>query len=249
MRTINDAGLTLLRTFEGRSLKAYKCPAGVWTIGYGHTGPDVHEGLQIDAVVAAQLLEQDLAVFAGLVRDACRSASTSENQLAAMICLAYNIGPAAFRKSSVLKYHLAGDHAKAAESFLLWNKATAADGEKRELKGLTRRRAAEAALYLTPDEIEVAADPQRTRAADVEPSPAGPDPLPGLQKIATGAGAVSATAMAASQVVAQVEPVWSGLQRVAGPSTPHILLGLIGLVAVLAICATVWAVSSARRAG
>ncbi len=129
--------------FEGVRLKAYLCPAGVWTIGYGDTGPHVKRGLvwtkaQADAAFAARLADE----FEPAVRAAIGSAPTDPAQFGAMVSLAYNIGVDAFRRCSVARLHKAGDHAGAAQAFLLWNKAGG-----RVMPGLTKRRRAEAALY------------------------------------------------------------------------------------------------------
>ena len=142
---VNDKGIAIIKEFEGCKLKAYLCPAGIPTIGYGHTGPDVKIGDIITQPQAEKLLRQDLEKFADGVAKAVGSAAmprTTENQFAAMVSLAYNIGVGAFKTSSVLRAHKEGNIKAAAASFKLWNKA----GGK-VLPGLVRRRAAEAALY------------------------------------------------------------------------------------------------------
>jgi lysozyme len=138
---MNDAGIELIKSFEGLRLKAYRCSAGVLTIGYGHTS-GVTEGQEIDEAEAERLLREDIAEFeAGVLRVAT---DPTPNQFSAMVSLAFNIGLAAFGRSTVLRKHNAGDHADAAEAFMLWNKAGG-----RVLQGLIRRRAAERALYLS----------------------------------------------------------------------------------------------------
>lgn len=251
MRKTNRAGLALIKEYEqgphgGPALEAYLCPAGKWTIGYGITGPQVREGLVITLGEAELMLIDAMQSFeVGVAR--LLKAETTDNQFAAMVCLAFNIGLGNFKSSSVLRLHNAGQVAQAAQAIGLWNKATGADGKKRELRGLTRRRADEARLYLTPEERELREDPPRTRAADTEASEA--PAAQGIGKIVAVGASVSGAATAAGQVVAQAEPVWTGLQRAAGPLTPHIIMGLIGLVAVLAVCGTVYLVARQRRAG
>jgi len=139
----SPAGIALIQEFEGCILKAYRCPAGVLTIGYGHTGPDVKSGMVISHNEADDLLRDDLKIFERNVSSLVGDAPTSQNQFDAMVCLAFNIGVSAFRKSSVLREHCKPDYTRAADSFLLWNKA----GGK-ILQGLVRRRKAERALYL-----------------------------------------------------------------------------------------------------
>lgn len=139
-RQVGDAGLALIQQFEGCKLVAYLCPAHVWTVGYGHTGPDVHPGMAITQAEADSLLRDDLDRFEHAVDLAAPGAPQA--MFDAMVALAFNIGVGAFLKSSVLRLHKAGDHRRAAEAFGLWNK-----GGGRVLAGLVRRRAAEAELY------------------------------------------------------------------------------------------------------
>lgn len=139
-REIGPRGLALIKEFEGLHLKAYLCPAKVWTIGYGSTGPHVKPGMVITEAQADALLLKDLDRFEDTVAQAAPSAN--RNQFDAMVSLAFNIGIGAFLKSSVLRRHLAGDHRGAAEAFGMWNKAGG-----RVLLGLQRRRAREADLY------------------------------------------------------------------------------------------------------
>jgi lysozyme len=128
--------------FEGCRLTAYRCPAGVWTIGYGHTGKGVREGLEITQMEADALLIDDLARHQRAIADLIR-VPVSENQFIAVLSLAFNIGATAFRRSSVLKNLNNGAPLQAAESFLLWNTV----GGKPN-RGLTRRRNAERRLFL-----------------------------------------------------------------------------------------------------
>lgn len=139
---INKAGLDIIKEYEGCILKAYLCPARVWTIGYGHTGDDVHNGLVITKEQAEDLLKKDLAVFEKEVTKAVGNSPTNENQFSAFVSLSYNIGSSAFAKSSALREHKAGNYQLAAAKMLLWNKSGG-----RVLAGLIRRRKAEAALY------------------------------------------------------------------------------------------------------
>lgn len=142
MRT-NAAALELITRNEGLRLDAYLCPAGVWTIGYGDTGPDVCRGLTITKDEAERRfcdrLEREFEP--GVLR-AIGDAPTTDNQFGAMVSLAYNIGVGGFAKSSVARFHKAGNHEAAANAFRLWNKAGG-----RVMGGLTRRRHEEAELY------------------------------------------------------------------------------------------------------
>lgn len=140
---INDAGLALIKQFEGCELTAYRDVAGIWTVGWGHVPG--HEGQTITQAEADALLAQDIAVTATGVSTGLGAHLTTENQFTAMVCLAFNIGVVAFLRSTLLRYHNNGWFPKAADEFLRWDHA----GGK-TLDALERRRYAERALYLTP---------------------------------------------------------------------------------------------------
>jgi lysozyme len=137
------AGLALLREFEGCRLEAYQDQGGIWTIGYGHTGPEVCEGLiwtqdQADAQLAADASLRATAV-------ARMVPLLPDNQFAALVCLAYNIGLAAFGASTACRLVNAGDLAGVPAAIEMWNEV---DGEVSA--GLVRRRAAEVELWNAP---------------------------------------------------------------------------------------------------
>lgn len=144
---INAAGLDLIKRWEGLRLTAYQDSVGIWTIGYGHTAkagpPAPKAGMKITEKEADDILTRDLGQYERAVTKAISVAPTS-NQFAAMVSLCYNIGPANFATSTVVKLVNAGDPRGAAEAFLRWNKA----GGK-VLKGLTARREDEKKLFLT----------------------------------------------------------------------------------------------------
>ena len=147
-RTINPAALAILRGAEHCRLAAYPDPGSgdaPWTIGWGSTGQDIRAGLVWTQAQADARLAQDLRRLATQMIQACGAAPTSDNQFGALCSLAYNIGIGNFLGSSVLRFHHLGEHHEAAAAFGAWNK-----GAGRVLPGLVRRRAAEAALYLTP---------------------------------------------------------------------------------------------------
>jgi lysozyme len=146
-RTINQAGLDLIRSFEGVRLEAYQDVAGIWTIGYGHT-KGVTRGMTWTQAQADQALSADLHIFEGAVDADVAGAATTGDQFAAMVSLCFNIGAGNFATSTVLREHKAGHTEQAAEAFLMWNKSTI-DGVLQVVKGLTRRREAERALYLS----------------------------------------------------------------------------------------------------
>lgn len=134
------AGLSLIKAFEGCKLTAYKCPADVWTIGYGRT-TNVKPGQTITQAQADAWLIEEYDDFESAVKRVVKVKLT-ENQLGALVSLAYNIGVGAFSKSTLLRKVNAGDEAGAAAQFKRWNRAGG-----RVLNGLTRRRVAEAKLF------------------------------------------------------------------------------------------------------
>ena len=149
LRTINDAGLNLIKSFEGCRLAAYQDVAGIWTIGYGHIR-GVREGMTITEQQATLFLQQDLADTETAVDSMTSSAPTTNNQYAAMVSLCFNIGSGNLRTSSVLRFHLARDYTSAADAFLLWDKSHV-NGQLVEVQGLLNRRRAERDLYLAQD--------------------------------------------------------------------------------------------------
>lgn len=138
---VNDAGIELIMRNEGCKLKAYLCPAGIWTIGYGCTGPDIIAGLVITQAQAERMLLDRLAGFCSAVTGMVK-VKLSENQFSALVSLAFNIGSGALSKSTLIRKLNAGDYDGAAAEFDKWNKA----GGK-VLPGLVIRRAAERHLF------------------------------------------------------------------------------------------------------
>lgn len=142
LRTISESGLTLLKKFEGCRLTAYKCPAGIWTVGYGSTGSHVKEGTKISQSEADALLLHDVERFEVAVRKLCPI--TTQGQFDALVSFSFNLGENSLRESTLRRLHNEGKHPQAADQFPRWNKAGG-----RVLAGLTKRRAAERELYLS----------------------------------------------------------------------------------------------------
>ena len=134
----------LIRDFEGCELKAYKCPADVLTIGYGHTGADVTEGMTITKEQAELLLDEDLGKVSKQV-ESVLEVDVNQNQFDAICSFVFNLGIGNFKKSTLLKKLAKSDFDGAAKEFLKWDKA----GGKR-LNGLTLRRQAEQRLFKAP---------------------------------------------------------------------------------------------------
>lgn len=133
---INEAGLSLIKSFEGCRLEAYKCPAGVWTIGYGHTA-GVKQGMKITLEEADKMLREDVEKFEKKVDKYNNTYNFNENQFSALVSFAFNVG-------SIDKLTANGTRSITVirEKMLLYNKANG-----RTLSGLVRRRQAEYKLF------------------------------------------------------------------------------------------------------
>ena len=142
--TPSDECYDLIEHFEGCELKAYPDPAtggDPWTIGYGHTGPEVHPGMVITQAEADALLRQDAEKVAKQVAPMVH-VPLSQQEFDALVCFVFNVGIGNFAKSTLLKKLNAGDYDGAANELPKWNKA-----EGKVMAGLTRRREAERELF------------------------------------------------------------------------------------------------------
>ena len=140
MMQISKAGLDLIKQFEGLYLNAYRCPAGVPTIGYGHAA-GVAMGQTITQQQADDYLRRDVRQFERAVSRLVRVPLT-QGQFDALVSFAFNLGEGALAQSTLLRLLNAGDYAGAAAQFDRWNKAGGC-----VLPGLVRRRAAERAMF------------------------------------------------------------------------------------------------------
>ena len=135
---ISQNSINLVKRFEGCRLKAYKCPAGVWTIGYGHTGADVWQGLTITQAKAEQLLRQDMARFETHVMKFDNRYHWNQNEFDALVSFAFNVG-----SINQLTQNGKRSRAQIAAAMLKYNR-----GGGKILPGLTKRRQAEQELFL-----------------------------------------------------------------------------------------------------
>ena len=145
---ISQKGIDLIKEFEGCKLQAYKCPAGVWTIGIGSTlyanGTKVKQGDNLGNVEQAfELLRNTLNSYEKAVN--AIGAQLTQHEFDALVCLCYNIGAGNFSSSTLVKMLKSKEpKEETAKQFLRWNKAGGV-----EMAGLTRRREAEKKLFLT----------------------------------------------------------------------------------------------------
>jgi lysozyme len=139
--SISSKGLDLIKQFEGCELKAYTCPAGVLTVGYGHTGTDVYAGMEVSQAEADDLLKTDTIRFEKAV-DKHTNVDLKQCMFDALVSFTLNCGEDAFKNSTLLRLLNAGDYEGASGQFSRW-----VNGANGPLPGLVRRREAEEALF------------------------------------------------------------------------------------------------------
>jgi lysozyme len=142
LNQIGEKGLNLIKEFEGLRLVAYKCPAGVWTIGYGHTY-NVKEGDVITEAKATEFLLDDISNAVDIVSGSTMDVELTQNQFDALVSFTYNVGVKNFSDSTLLrKVKLNPNDPTIANEFKKWIYAG-----KEVLSGLVKRRKAESELY------------------------------------------------------------------------------------------------------
>lgn len=219
----SQRGIDLIKEFEGFSAKAYQDVVGVWTIGYGST-KNVKPGDTITKTEAEQRLREELVEYERAVEKNC-TVQPNQNQFDALVSFCYNVGPGNFRKSSVLKAHNRSDFQAAARAFALWNRA----GGK-VWAGLTRRRMAEAALYLTPVEI-VQSETRQPVPQQVDPErPMSQSKIVRASFVAGGTATLATTA----EVVTSVVTIKHGVESLDA--------WLVPLLLVITVAAAGWAI-------
>jgi lysozyme len=148
---VSESGIDIVRKFEGLhkvteegDVRAYRCPAGKWTIGYGHC-KGVKSGMRASVGDCEKLLIEDLHDAGNTVRSAV-NVPLSQFRYDALVSFVFNLGAINFRSSTLLKKLNKGLYEEIPAQIIRWNKARV-DGKLTELRGLTRRRTAEAALW------------------------------------------------------------------------------------------------------
>lgn len=141
MRVTSNECYDLMKHFEGYSSKAYKCPAGVWTIGYGHTGTVDERGMTITMEEALELLERD-ALIAEQAVERLIDVSLQQYQFDALVSFTMNLGQGNLERSTLRKLLNEGDYEGAANEFPKWRMSNG-----KPLLGLERRRAAEKLMF------------------------------------------------------------------------------------------------------
>ncbi|CAB4241994.1 COG3772 Phage-related lysozyme (muraminidase) [uncultured Caudovirales phage] len=164
MQMSQDGLDNLLKKFEGCKLKAYRCPANVCTIGYGHTSaagsPTVMDGMSITQAQAEEILRQDLVKYERSVQDLVKVELT-QNQFDVLVDFAYNAGVGNLKSSTMLKKINSGDLDAVPDELMKWTK-----GGGKVLPGLVRRRQAAGAWWNADQQVE-----EHEQRADPDPVP------------------------------------------------------------------------------
>ena len=225
MRT-SSQGIALIKEFEGFREHAYRDPVGIWTIGYGFTR-GVQSGDYMTREQADRRLRDELAQYERAVEQAT-GGSVTQAQFDALVSFSWNVGVKGMAGSSVIKAHNRGDYQAAARAFALWNKA----GGK-VWPGLTRRRAAEAAMYLSgePAEMPQAVEPERSMSAS------------SINRAGVVAGGTAAVA-AVAETARTVADVKYSAQSLGDWLVPVLLLAVVVLCGYI-----VWERVKVRREG
>lgn len=150
-RQIDPQGKALIQSFESCKLTSYQDDGGVWTIGWGHTGPEVKAGQTITQQQADDLFEHDITTACQDIVDLVKVGLT-DNEFAALVSFDYNVGRPKFSTSTLLRLLNGGDFASVPSQLLRWDKIEINDVFV-DSPGLLRRRRAEGALWLTPDDV------------------------------------------------------------------------------------------------
>ena len=227
---MSQGGLdNLLKKFEGCKLKAYRCPAGILTIGYGHTSaagdPEVHDGMTITQQQAEDILKADLVKYEQPVA-AMVKVDLEQNQFDVLVDFAYNAGVGALKTSSLLKKVNAGDFAAVPDELMKWTK-----GGGKVLPGLVRRRQAESAWWVAKhphDHQDHRVEP------DVPPQKTMIESKQGNAALVTGG---LGTLGAAKEVAAQAQDASDTMDQIMGLlHNPNFMI----MVVIVGLGAAIW---------
>jgi lysozyme len=224
----SPSGLELVKEFEGLRLKAYKCPAAVWTVGFGHTSaagdPVVTSGLVITKAEAEEILKCDLVQYEDAVRKLVKVVLT-QSQFDALVSFTYNVGEAQFSRSTLLKRVNAGRFDEVPAEFMKWIK-----GGGRELPGLVRRRRAEVKLWRGMDTDT----PIHHDEARAEPDP--PKAIKSITQSREANAAVAAGGLSTIAVVQEILPIVREGGDLLSSLSPTILI----LFVIIAVAGAAW---------
>jgi lysozyme len=238
MRPVPQAALVFVRAHEGCKLTAYADSVGIWTVGYGHTGPSIHDGVTINQATADSYLRSDLEIagerLAKRVTEDVILALT-DNQYAALLSFVFNLGCGDWQIWKLLNQRKFDQIPAQISRFCN------AGGQK--LQGLVNRRAAEVVLWSTeePGSVPDAPSSSATRAMDTPPTPEPTKPLAKQTSFVTKAMAgASLVGGAAAQYVPTVKGWADQLKDFTdSPIIGHIAMGLTTLAGGLLVVSLV----------
>lgn len=141
---ISEEGLSIIKKFEGCELESYLCPAGVWTIGYGHT-KGVKEGDKINKEEAEYLLQEEMIEYENYINDLVE-VPLQQHMFDALVSWVYNLGSGNLQSSTLLRVLNEGKYDEVPAQIRRWNKSNG-----QVLEGLVRRREAEAVMFMGGD--------------------------------------------------------------------------------------------------
>lgn len=188
---VSQAGIDLIKRYEGLKLRSYLCPAGKWTIGYGTTGPNIKQSMVITKAEAEAFLDESLNEFGPAVLRLCSPIKPKQHEFDALVCFTYNVGISHFASSTILRQFKVGNKEAAANAFSLWVKArNPKTGQLVVLPGLVKRRNDEANLFMQ-DEADNTVSRQVSSVKFVEVPeasvvPVAPKPLSKSREIIGG---------------------------------------------------------------
>ncbi len=229
----SQAGIELIKQFEGVRLESYVCPAGILTIGVGHTSaagpPKVVPKMKITYQEANEILARDLVKYESAV-DRLVTVPLSQNQFDALVSFTFNVGEGALAKSTLLKKLNAGKYSEVPAELMKWTK-----GGGRELPGLVRRRRAECALWRSVnDRSDIDVDEARVKPDPQKPAKTMSKSKEGNAAIFTGgAAALSAAGEVSRQVKDTGDSLTSVLDLVKDPT-------FLLLVAIVLAAGAIW---------
>jgi lysozyme len=139
----------MIRDWEGCRLTAYRCPAGVLTIGYGHTGSDVKEGMKITMAKAIELFNADIAKFSKTVENTFKGTKLNNNQFDALVSFSYNVGSFSAKAPTLMRMVKANPDDILIRDEMMKHVYAKSGGVNARLPGLVKRRTAEANHYFS----------------------------------------------------------------------------------------------------
>lgn len=236
---ISEQGKALIRQHEGLRLKAYRCAAGVWTIGYGHT-KNVYQGQLISWATAKRLLDEDLK---NVERTIARYVLVplQQHEIDALASFIFNIGEGAFARSTLLKRLNRGEKESIPRELMRWTNAAG-----RPLMGLVARRHAEAVHWTGKPE----AQPRRKNDKNqVESKPQEPAGKPLKQSTTAWSAGVAGTASALSAAREAIRPLEETAHAGSslGTSITQLAASPWVFVSVIALCACLWIIRERAR--